>query len=53
LLSLIDDYERYGVVLSDKERGRLFTVYLGEIAEHADFLADLPVRRIKSPGRTT
>jgi peptide chain release factor subunit 1 len=50
LLALIDDYERYGVVLVDKERGRLFTVYLGEIAEHGDFLADLSVRRIKSPG---
>lgn len=50
LLSLIDDYERYGVVLVDKEHGRLFTVYLGEIAEHGDFLADLPVRRIRSPG---
>jgi peptide chain release factor subunit 1 len=50
LLALIDEYERYGVVLADRERGRLFTVYMGEIAEHEDFLAPLPVRRIKSPG---
>ena len=50
LLALIDDYERYGVVLVDKERGRLFTVYLGEIVEHEDSLAPLPVRRIKSTG---
>ena len=50
LLALLDDYERYGVVLVDRERGRLFTVFMGEIAEHEDFLASLPVRRIKSPG---
>jgi peptide chain release factor subunit 1 len=50
LIGLMDDYERYGVVLVDKERGRLFTVYMGEITEHEDFLARLPVRRIKSPG---
>src|SRR6185369_9380947 len=50
LFALIDDYERYGVVLVDKERGRLFTVFMGEIEEHQDFLAPLPVRRIKSPG---
>jgi peptide chain release factor subunit 1 len=43
LLALIDDYERYGVVLVDKERGRLFTVFMGEISEHADLLAALPV----------
>src|SRR5262249_47868338 len=50
LLALIDEYERYGVVLVDKERGRLFTVFMGEIVEHEDFMAPLPVRRIKSPG---
>jgi peptide chain release factor subunit 1 len=50
LLALIDDYERYGVVLVDKERGRLFTVFMGQIVEHEDFMAPLPVRRIKSPG---
>jgi peptide chain release factor subunit 1 len=50
LLALICDYEHYGVVLVDKERGRLLTVFMGEISEHEDFLAPLPVRRIKSPG---
>jgi peptide subunit release factor 1 (eRF1) len=50
LLALIDEYERYGIVLVDRERGRLFTVFMGEIAEHEDSLAPLPVRRIKSPG---
>jgi peptide chain release factor subunit 1 len=50
LLALIDEYERYGIVLVDRERGRLLTVFLGEISEHEDLLAALPVRRIKSPG---
>jgi len=50
LLGLMEDYERYGIVLADRERARIFTVYMGEIAEHEDFLATLPVRRIKSPG---
>jgi len=50
LLALMDDYERYGIVLADKRRGRLFTVFMGEIVEHEDFLAPLPVRRIKAPG---
>ncbi len=50
LLAVSDDYGRYGIVLVDKERGRLLTVYMGEIAEHEDFLAPLPVRSIRSPG---
>jgi peptide chain release factor subunit 1 len=50
LLGLMGDYERYGIVLVDKERGRLFTAFMGEISEHRDLLAPLPVRRIKSPG---
>jgi peptide chain release factor subunit 1 len=50
LLALLDDYERYGVALVDKERGRLFTVYMGEIQEHANALASLSVRHIKETG---
>ena len=34
LVALVDDYARYGVVLVDKEKARLFTVFLGEIEEH-------------------
>lgn len=30
LLALFDDYERYAVVLVDKRKARLFTVFLGE-----------------------
>ncbi|MCW8139869.1 MAG: hypothetical protein KIT58_13305 [Planctomycetota bacterium] len=31
LSSLIDQYERYGVILTDSRRARIFEVYLGEI----------------------
>jgi peptide subunit release factor 1 (eRF1) len=33
LLDVLDEYERYAVALVDKEKARLFTVYLGEIEE--------------------
>lgn len=33
LLGLLDEYERYAVALVDKEKARLFTVFLGEIEE--------------------
>ncbi len=39
LVEAVDEYERYGVALVDREKGRLFTVYLGEIEEHRDVLA--------------
>jgi peptide subunit release factor 1 (eRF1) len=50
LLEILDEHERYGVVLSDKESARLFTVYLGEIEEHADAMAPAPVRHYKASG---
>lgn len=36
LLFALDEYERYGVVLLDKERWRLFEVFMGEIEEVED-----------------
>jgi peptide subunit release factor 1 (eRF1) len=33
LSSLIDQYERYGVVICDQKRARLFDVYLGEVSD--------------------
>jgi peptide chain release factor subunit 1 len=33
LLEMLDDYERYAVVLTDKQTSRLFTVFAGEIEE--------------------
>ncbi len=50
LLKIIDEHERYGVVLADKARARLFTVFLGEIEEHADAVAPAEVRRYKTSG---
>ncbi len=36
LLEAMDEYERYAVVLTDKKRARIFTIYMGEINEHED-----------------
>ncbi len=36
LLEAMDEYERYAVVLTDKQRARIFTIYMGEITEHSD-----------------
>jgi peptide chain release factor subunit 1 len=33
LLDVVDEYERYAVALVNKERARLFTVFMGEIEE--------------------
>jgi peptide chain release factor subunit 1 len=37
LLDLLDEYERYGVVLIDQERARFFTVFFGQIEEDLGF----------------
>jgi peptide subunit release factor 1 (eRF1) len=50
LLELMDDYERYGVILVDKGRARVFTVFLGEIEEERDAIATAEVRHKKSSG---
>jgi peptide chain release factor subunit 1 len=50
LLAILDEYERYGVILVDKAHARLFTVFIGEIAEHYDALAPASVRHIKTSG---
>ena len=50
LLEILDEYERYGVVLVDKAHARLFTVFIGEIEEHYDALAPASVRHIKTSG---
>lgn len=65
LSSLIDQYERYGVILADSRRARLFEVYLGEV-EGWEELASEPVppderviaagpqrRRSGAPGTTS
>jgi peptide subunit release factor 1 (eRF1) len=40
VVEAMDDHERYGVVLTDKQRARLFTVVLGELTEHSDLFSD-------------
>jgi peptide chain release factor subunit 1 len=50
LLVILDEYERYGVILVDKAHARLFTVFIGEIEEHYDPLAPAPVRHVKTSG---
>lgn len=42
LHALLDEYERIGVVLVDKERARLFTVFLGQIEERREIVDVVP-----------
>jgi peptide chain release factor subunit 1 len=50
LLEILDEFERYGVVLVDKAHARLFTVFMNEIQEHYDALAPASVRHTKTTG---
>jgi peptide chain release factor subunit 1 len=50
LIEILDEHERYGVVLADRRQARFFTIFLGEIEEHARTEAQLDVRHINSPG---
>ncbi len=38
----LDDYERVAVVLFDKERARVFTIYLGQVEERVEFVDEVP-----------
>lgn len=42
LEAAVDDFERAAVLLFDKERARLFTVYLGEIEERHSLFDEVP-----------
>lgn len=42
LIDLIDEFERYAVVLVDKEKARLFTVYLDQIEEQQEVFDPVP-----------
>jgi len=50
LLELLDEHDRYGVILTDRVRSRLFTVFLGEIEEHREAFAALDVHHTKTTG---
>ncbi len=44
LLEALDEHERFGVVLVDRKRARLLTVFLGEIEEHRGLISEVPPR---------
>jgi len=48
LLDILDNYQRYAVLLVDKESARLFLVHLGEIEEYSEVHApDIPGKHKK------
>jgi peptide chain release factor subunit 1 len=51
LLELVEEYERFGVILADKTHARLFTVFLGEIEEQHEAFAAAEVKHVKTPAR--
>jgi peptide subunit release factor 1 (eRF1) len=51
LLEIIDEHERYGMILTDRAQARLFSIFLGEIEEYREALAEADVTRFKSSGR--
>jgi peptide chain release factor subunit 1 len=50
LIEILDEYERYAVVLTDRKQARFFTIYLGEIEEHLRAEARLDVTRVNEVG---
>lgn len=50
LLEALDEYECYAVVLADRSRARLFTVFMGEVEEHHQTEAKAVVRQSKASG---
>lgn len=48
LLDILDTYQRYAILLVDKESARLFIIHLGEIEEYAEVhTADVPGKHKK------
>jgi peptide chain release factor subunit 1 len=53
LSSLIDQFERYGVVIADSRHGKIFEVYLGVVEGWEEFESDIPAvgeRVANTPG---
>lgn len=50
LIEAVEEYERFGVVLTDKSRARLFTIFLGEIEEERDAFNPEPAKHVSSTG---
>ena len=49
LTAILAEYHRYAVVLVDRVMGQVFELYMGEIVERADVVAEVP-RRVKEGG---
>jgi hypothetical protein len=49
-LEALDEFETYGVVLTDRSHSRIFTVKLGSIEKHAEIHAMSGVRHFKTAG---
>lgn len=39
---VLHEYERFGVLLADKQRARMFVFELGELTDHSELLEELP-----------
>ena len=50
ILEAFDEYQRVGVILADKNRGRVLTVFMGEIEEHFESFATANVKHFKKAG---
>jgi peptide subunit release factor 1 (eRF1) len=50
LLETLDERERYGIALVDRQQARFFTVFLGEIEEEREAFAPLDVRSTRTTG---
>lgn len=50
LLQALREFERYGVIVADRARARLFTVFLGEIQEHREVFAPGEIKHTKTAG---
>jgi peptide subunit release factor 1 (eRF1) len=50
LIEMLDEQERYGVVLVDRRQASFFSVFLGEIEEHRESFAPLEVRATRTVG---
>jgi peptide chain release factor subunit 1 len=50
LIEMLDEYERYAVVLTDRKQARFFTIFLGEIEIRGRAEADQDVTRVNEIG---
>jgi len=50
LLEARDEFERYGVVIADRAKARLFTIYLGAIEESREAFATAEVKKFDASG---